>query len=142
MVAEIRTAQATIPAGTPQAAPVTVNVSFPDRIVRAVRWRVPRGPGGLMGWALTSDGVPVIPVTPGTWIVADGEADDWPLDGYPTAGNWQVTGYNTGVYPHTVYLTFLLDLISPEVTPAAVVAGTPAPAASFASGQVDISTGG
>lgn len=136
MAQEIRTAQATIPAGTPLAAPVTVNIAFPDRIVRSVRWRVPSGPSGLMGWALTSDGAPVIPVVAGTFIVADGESDDWPLDGYPTAGNWQVTGYNTGVYPHTVYLTFLLDLITPAVTPAAVVAGTPAPAAGFLAGQV------
>lgn len=128
MAAEIRTAQATIPANTPLNAPVTVNVSFPPRIVRGVRWRVPPGPGGLMGWQLSSDGVPVIPVVAGTWIVADDEHDDWPLDGYPDAGNWQVTGYNTGAYPHTVYLTFLLDLITPAVTPPALVAAAPAPA--------------
>lgn len=138
MAQEIRAAQATIPAGTPLSAPVTVGVGFPDRIVRSVRWRVPRGAGGLMGWQLTSDGVPVIPVVPGTWIVADDESDDWALDGYPTAGNWQVTGYNTGVYPHTVYLTFLLDLITPAVTPAAVVAGTPAIEAGQLAGQVTV----
>ena len=138
MANEIRAAQATIPAGTPLSAPVTVSVAFPDRIVRSVRWRVPRGPGGLMGWQLTSDGVPVIPVVAGTWIVADDEADDWALDGYPTTGNWQVTGYNTGVYPHTVYLTFLLDLITPAVTPAAVVAGTPALQAGQIAGQVTV----
>ena len=136
MVAEIRTAQATIPAGTPLAAPVTVNVSFPDRIVRAVRWRVPRGPSGLMGWQLTSDGVPVIPVVAGTFIVADGEADDWPLDGYPTAGNWQVTGYNTGAYPHTVYLTFLLDLITPATVAPQLAAAAPAPGLDLLAGQV------
>lgn len=142
MAQEIRAAQATIPAGTPLAAPVTVSVAFPDRIVRSVRWRVPPGPGGLMGWQLTSDGVPVIPAVPGTWIVADDESDDWPLDGYPTAGNWQVTGYNTGVYPHTVYLTFLLDLITPAVTPAALAAAAPSPALGFVSGEVPVSPGG
>lgn len=128
MAQEIRAAQALIPAGTPVAAPVTVDVSFPERYVRSVRWRVPHGPSGLMGWRLSSDGVPVIPVKAGTWIIADGESDDWPLDGYPDAGNWQVTGYNTGVFDHTVYLTFLLDLITPAVAPAAVVAAAPAPA--------------
>jgi len=133
---EIRAAQATIPAGTPLAAPVTVSVAFPDRIVRAVRWRVPPGPGGLMGWQLTSDGVPVIPVVPGTWIIADNESDDWPLNGYPTAGNWQVTGYNTGVYPHTVYLTFLLDLITPATVAPQLAAAGPAPGLGLLAGQV------
>lgn len=138
MAGEIRTATAIIPPGTPVAAPVTVNVSFPDRIVRSVRWRVPRGANGLMGWQLTSDGVPVIPVVAGTFIVADDEHDDWPLDGYPTSGNWQVTGYNTGVYPHTVYLTFLLDLITPAVTPPALAAAQPAPVLAGLGGSVTI----
>ena len=136
MAQEIRTAQATIPAGTPLAAPVTISIAFPSRIVRSVRWRVPHGPSGLMGWQLTSDGVPVIPVARGTWIIADGESDDWPLDGYPDAGNWQVTGYNTGAYNHTVYLTFLLDLITPAVTPPQLIAAAAEPAAGFLAGQV------
>lgn len=136
MAQEIRTAQATIPAGTPLSAPVTVNVSFPERIVRGVRWRVPRGPSGLMGWQLSSDGVAVIPVVPGTWIVADDESDDWALDGYPDAGNWQVTGYNAGVYPHTVYLTFLLDLITPATAAAQLAAASPAPGLDLLTGQV------
>lgn len=138
MAQEIRTAQATIPAGTPLAAPVQVNIAFPPRIVRSVRWRVPRGPGGLMGWQLSSDGVPVIPIVAGTWIVADDEQDDWPLDGYPDAGNWQVTGYNTGVYPHTVYLTFLLDLIVPASQAPQLVAAQPAPQLAGLNGAVSL----
>lgn len=110
MAQEVREFAVLVPAGTPQAAPVTVNVSFPSRLVRAVSWRVPPGPSGMMGWALTSAGTPVIPIQPRTFIVTDNQAGTWPLEGFLDSGNWQVTAYNTGLYPHTVYLTFLLDL--------------------------------
>lgn len=136
MAQEIRTAQALIPAGTLKTAPVTVDVSFPQRYVREVRWRVPHGPSGLMGWRLSSDGAPVIPLVAGTWIIADGESDDWPLDGYLDSGNWQVTGYNTGVFDHTVYLTFLLDLITPAVTPPPLAAAAAAPVLAGLAGEV------
>lgn len=112
MVSEIRTFTVPIPAGTPLSAPAIVPVTFPPRIVTAVRWRVPPGPSGLMGWALTVAGNPVIPRAPGTYIVANDEHDEWPLEGYPDQGQWQVTGYNTDIYAHSVYLTFLLDQIS------------------------------
>lgn len=63
-----------------------------------------------MGWALTSAGTPVIPIQAGAYIVTDNQAATWNLEGYLDSGNWQLTGYNTGLYPHTVYLTFQLDL--------------------------------
>lgn len=111
-----------IPAGTAKAAPLVTPIVFPERTVRQVSWRVPPGPSGLMGWALTSDGTPVIPVQPKTYIVTDNQADSWELEGYLDSGNWQVTGYNTGIYPHTVYLTFLLDLIGSGGQPSAPAA--------------------
>lgn len=121
MVAEeIREFAVTVPAGTTVAAPLTTPVTFPDRVVTAVSWRVPPGPSGRMGWALTSAGAPVIPIQSGAYIVTDNQADTWPLAGYLDSGNWAVTAYNTGVYPHTVYLTFLLDLIGAvDLAPAA-----------------------
>lgn len=95
---------------------MVADISFPSREVIAVSWRVPPGPSGLMGWALTSAGTPVIPIQPGTYIVTDNQSATWNLEGYLDSGNWQLTGYNTGLYDHTVYLTFLLDL--PGVTEA------------------------
>jgi hypothetical protein len=109
LASEIRSFQVTVPANTPQSAPVTQSVAFPPRTVTAVRWKVPPGPSGLMGWALTYAGNPVIPRVQGTYIVTDNDADTWPLEGYPDQGNWSVTAYNTDIYPHTVYLDFLLD---------------------------------
>lgn len=112
MAAEVRNFAATIPAGTPITAPVTVSLAMPPRIVRAVRWRVPPGPAGVMGWALAAAGVAIIPWNVGGWIVANDEYDEWPLDGQISSGAWQVQGYNTGVYAHAVFLTFLLDPVS------------------------------
>lgn len=116
---EVRAFAVTIPAGTPEASPVTQDIFFPVREVTAVSWKVPPGPSGLMGWRLTmSGGNPVVPAA-GGWIVADGQADTWPLQDLPDSGAWEVTGYNTGAYDHTVYLTFLLDLVTsgPATTP-------------------------
>lgn len=110
MAQEYREFAVTIPAGTALATPVTTKITFPARQVLAISWRVPPGPSGKMGWALTSAGAPVIPIQPATYIVTDDQADTWELDGFLDSGNWAVTGYNTGVYPHTVYLTFALDL--------------------------------
>lgn len=124
MAQEIREFPVTVPAGTPLASPVTVDVSFPERVVDAVSWRVPPGPSGLMGWRLTSAGTPVIPIQPDGWIVTDDDSSTWPLDDYLDSGNWQVTAYNTGAYDHTVYLTFLLDLPGGAVAPPSPPAGS------------------
>ncbi len=107
-----------VPAGTTKAAPLVTNISFPEREVIAVSYRVPPGPSGLMGWSLTSAGTPVIPIQPGTYIVTDNQFATWELEGYLDSGNWQVTAYNTGLYAHTVYLTFFLDLPGTVVLPA------------------------
>lgn len=108
----------TVPAGTAKAAPLVTSIAFPARTVTSITWRVPPGPSGLMGWALTSAGTPVIPIQPNTFIVTDNQADTWYLDGYLDSGNWAVTAYNTGLYPHTVFLTFLLDIPGSSVSPA------------------------
>ena len=124
MAQEIREFAVRVPAGTGKAAPLVTNVSFPERTVTGVGWRVPPGPSGLMGWALTSAGAPVIPIQPGTYIVTDNQSGTWPLAGYLDSGNWQVTAYNTGTYDHTVYLTFELDLPAPADLPVTPPAGT------------------
>jgi hypothetical protein len=120
---EIREFAVLVPAGTAKAAPLVTPIAFPERLVTAVSYRVPPGPSGLMGWALTSAGAPVIPIQPKTYMVTDNQADTWDLEGYLDSGNWAVTAYNTGIYPHTVYLTFQLDLPGADVTPPAPPAG-------------------
>lgn len=106
MPTEARHYQVTIPAGTPLAAPVTIDVSFPQMITDRVIWRVPRGPNGLMGWRLTSGGGQVIPKNQGAFIVADNQGGTWELAELHNTGAWQVTGYNTGAFNHSVFLEF------------------------------------
>ena len=117
--AEVRSFAVTIPAGTTSDSPFTADVSFPDRVVSGVHWKVPPGPSGLMGWRLSmSGGIAVIP-TGGGWVITDDDSDTWPLTRQPDSGGWEVTGYNTDIYDHTVYVTFLLDFVgSQPVQPA------------------------
>lgn len=99
--------QVLIPAGTDITAPVTVDCSFDPASVVSVRWRVPPGPSGFMGWQLTSDGAAVIPGQLNTYIVADDETAQWDIRGFQDSGSWQVTGYNNDSFDHSVYLDFL-----------------------------------
>lgn len=133
MAAEIRNFAVQIPAGTPIAAPVTIAMPMPARVVESIRWRVPEGHFGQVGWALAMSGVKIIPWDVTQWIVANDESDEVSLSDYPDSGAWQLIGYNLGIYPHTVYVTFKLLTLGSSVvavvsaplhiaaTPAAVV---------------------
>jgi hypothetical protein len=135
MAREVRHYGVTIPAGTPIAAPTTTALTMPARIVRKVRIRIPPGPNGSVGFALASSGVPIIPWGPNQWFVADNEVIELPLEGQIDSGAWQLRGYNTGAYPHTIYLTFELDppqavgvvAVAPSVPLASVELGSVLP---------------
>lgn len=114
MVYEIREFQVTIAAGTPKAAPSIQALTMPTRIVRAIHIRVPPGPRGEVGFALGSAGQPVLPWNPGAWIVANDDTVKWDVAGQIESGAWQFIAYNTGQYPHTLYVTFLAD--PPQLT--------------------------
>lgn len=134
MATSVFAQQATITAGTPLASPMTVDISIPSNQIDIIRWRVPPGPRGNLGWQLTMGGALVIPEQPGTYIVADNEYDDWTISGLPDSGAWQVTGYNTGSNNHTVYLYF-------HVTPIALVGTTGGDiTAGFPQSEADIPT--
>ncbi len=109
MASETRNFAATIPAGTAIATPATVDISFPPRLVRSIRWRVPIGAFGQVGFALASGGQIFLPVNKSGWIIANDEYDTVPIYGAIESGAWQLIGYNLGIYDHTVYLTFQMD---------------------------------
>lgn len=115
MAVEYRQFEVSVPAGTAKASPQVVNLVMPSRIVRSIRWRVPPGPMGLLGWRLTSGGEAVIPANAGEYLVADNESDTLAPEGTIQTGAWQLMGYNTGLYAHTVYLTFGLDPVGVAV---------------------------
>lgn len=109
MAREVRQFSVLVPAGTAIAAFQTTALTMPSRVVRSVRLRVPPGPAGSLGFRLASGGVQVIPWETGTWLVYDGEATEWPLEGMIDTGAWQLQAYNVGRWDHTVYVTMLLD---------------------------------
>jgi hypothetical protein len=106
MATSVQRFAATIGAGTAAAAPATVTLAVMPGVIDAIRWRVPPGPRGNLGWQLAMGGVNVIPENTGTFIIADDEQDVFAVSGLPDSGAWQVIGYNTGTFDHTVYLDF------------------------------------
>ena len=111
MSAEIRSYTISVPAGTPIAAPVEVDCTFPPRAVDRVEIIVPPGPNGVLGFYIANSGVQVIPYDSDDWIISNDEKIVWDLDSQITSGSWQVFAYNTGVNNHTFYVRFLLSLI-------------------------------
>lgn len=111
MAEDIRHFTTTCPAGTPATAALVIPITMPPRTVRRIDWRVPNGPMGTMGFLLQVKGGVILPVAGSfIFVVANGETGYWELDDYPDSGDWQVAMYNTGANPHSVYLTFHIDL--------------------------------
>lgn len=109
---EFRTFAVTIPAGTLITAPAVTPLTMPTRLVRKVRFRIPPGPAGQVGFALGAAGVRVIPWGPNQWIVGDGEVIEWDVDDQIESGAWQFQGYNQGRWDHTIQVQFVLDLVT------------------------------
>ena len=103
----------TVPNSTAQSSPYSTTLTIPQYEVQLLRWRVPPGPQGNLGWQLLYSGSLVFHQN-GLWIIADNEYATWELDELPTGGSWEFQGYNTGTYDHTVYLTFLCNPLTQE----------------------------
>lgn len=107
-----------IPAGTPVSAPIVVPTVMQPRKIVSVQWTIPPGASGFAGFRISMGGIQVIPVNKGAWIIRDGSDGSSALARLPDSGAWDITAYNTGAHPHTVYVTFYVDLIVPvKVTP-------------------------
>jgi hypothetical protein len=117
MATDVTALSATITASTPIATPQIVELNIGSVTVNKIRWRVPPGPRGNLGWYLSMGGVQVLPDDKGAYVIADDEYDDWQIDNLPDSGAWELTGYNTGTHDHTVYLYFFT---TPIVTSVAV----------------------
>lgn len=113
MATSVQAFIATVPAGTPKAAPTTITLDVMPGVIDVIKWRVPPGPRGNLGWVLSMGGVQVIPENSPTYIIADNDTDSVAISGLPDSGAWQLVGYNTGTFDHSVYLDF-------HVTPSSV----------------------
>lgn len=112
MAREVYEFPVTFSVGTTRSSPQRTNVTMPPRIVRRVEITIPPGPRGEVGFQLGSNGTAFLPRNTDQFIVADGFVIGWDLEDQMTSGGWQVIGYNTGQFSHTLYFRFLCDLTS------------------------------
>jgi hypothetical protein len=123
----------TIPAGTLSSAPFTQALALDNWEIESLDLEVPPGPAGLMGFQVLNNGVAWLPYGPNQWIVWDDTKETWDLTDQPNASGWAVTGYNGGVFNHSVILRFHVDPPSSQqtvaATPTVVIATTPDPTA-------------
>lgn len=109
MASQVYLFPCTVPVGTTIAFPIDIAMTMPACIVRAIEIRVPPGPKGEVGFAIGNSGRPVIPANVGQWLITDDEVIAWNLDAAITSGGWDCLMYNTGTYPHTIYVRFFVD---------------------------------
>lgn len=133
MATQYRRFAVTIPAGTPKATPVVINTRFEPFTVTQINIRIPPGPLGQMGFQIASSRVQVIPWATGQFIVANDEPLSYPVTDAPNSGDWQVIGYNTGVFDHTIQVEFAMD---PNSIAIAAATTQPLSAAELSQGTV------
>lgn len=110
MADEVRIYPVLVPKGTLQTAPQVTALPMPQRLVQRIQILVPPGPGGMVGFQLAAGGQSIVPYNDASWIVTNNEVIDWPLEGMPEAGSWQLHAYNTGKFDHTLTVRMLLGL--------------------------------
>lgn len=107
----------TVPASTPIAAPLVTQLGLSAAgQLTSMRVRVPPGPRGEVGFAITSNGARRIPYLAG-WIIADDEALVWQLDNEDAGQQWELTAYNTGLFAHTLYVIAYMEVGSVVTIP-------------------------
>lgn len=100
----------TIPAGTLPSSLYRLNMQLGHFQVDWIELEIPPENGGNVGFYLASSNQQIIPYQPGTFIVSGGGFRHWDLADHPTSGDWQFYGYNVGAFPHTINVTFGLEL--------------------------------
>jgi hypothetical protein len=113
----------TIPAGTPKAAPLVTVTRFNQNVVERIEWVFPDGCNGQVGIQIGARATPVLPGDVNQFFVRSGAAQGFDLEDMHNTGDWSVIGYNTGVFPHTILVTFVAHrIITPEPIPAYLAA--------------------
>lgn len=105
----------TIPAGTLISAPVSQTWPLEDNYLVSINTRIPPGPSGLMGFRILWSQQQIVPWGNNSWLTADDEEINWPSNTAISTSALTVQGYNTGIYPHTVYLRGLVSTLPPAV---------------------------
>lgn len=104
----------TIPAGTAKATPLVTLTQFPPNVVDRIDWVFPDGCNGQVGIQIGARSVTVIPGDHTQWFVRSGDSSGYDLSDMPEMGDWSVIGYNTGSFPHTIQVQFMVRRHEPE----------------------------
>lgn len=101
----------TIPAGTPESVPVSETWPLEDNYLIEINTRIPPGPCGLMGFKILWAEQQIVPWGNSSWLICNDEEIRWPANTAMTVSGLVIQGYNTGAYPHTVYLRALISTL-------------------------------
>lgn len=117
MVDRIEWFELTIPANTPQSAPVSFPMVFRLGTVVEIDVKVPPGPAGNVGFYITAGGSQYIPRTFGSFIFPDNDYFQWPVQNAINSGSWGLVGFNTDAWAHTIQVSFQVNEVqgSPEL---------------------------
>jgi hypothetical protein len=113
VAARIYETQFTVPAGTPQSAPVKQAWVTEDNTIVDIELEVPPGHNGLTGIRVVKGDTALIPYNPNAWIVANDYSRVFPVNDYIPTGDISVQGFNTGQYNHTFYLRMTMQDYNP-----------------------------
>lgn len=122
----------TVPAGTPQNAPVSFTWTTEDNTIVDIELEIPPGHNGLTGIRIMKGDTQLVPWGKSTWIVANDYSRVFPVGVYMPTADVILQGYNTGAYPHSFYLRMMVINYNPpdQNQPASESGSLPAGAAS------------
>lgn len=113
---------ALIPAGTPQAVPVTIPWPLEDNQLLSIDIMVPDGPSGLMGFFISQAQQQIVPWGNSGFLITNDEKIRYEYSDQISSTGLAVVGYNTDIYNHTVYLrATITNLPVPGTEPEAAV---------------------
>lgn len=108
----------TIPANTPVASPVSLNMPLGLSEVRSIRVVVPPGPNGLVGFQILASFSPAYPVDANDWYVLNDYVLVIDVSSKINSGQWSMQAYNTDVYDHILRVYFDYDYVVYSPSPA------------------------
>lgn len=98
---------------------MSLDCSFPPRLVTAIQAVIPAGVNGVAGFQIQNSGVKLLPYDSDDWFVGNNETVPIDLQNQITSGSWQVAGYNIGQNDHSFTFRFYLSVIGATPLPGA-----------------------
>lgn len=108
-----------VPAGTPRAFPLQIEVDVDDLILVAADLRIPDGPCGLTGFAIDFAGHRIVPWgDDDVWIQGNNDELSFSIN-FEVGTSITFSVYNEGAYDHAFYVRLQFRYLPPVVESAA-----------------------